>query len=116
MTTPPLHGCGQDSIRSEAAPASTPPWTAPSDGDDADVIGDLFLSPGDRYPLLTIDAGEEDALGTSAKAFRVWYQIAAPDGGEGWVRAAVPVDYDTGSDGRPSSVRFDLLPGVAAPE
>ena len=102
MTTPPLHGCGQDSIRSEAAPTSTPLWTAPSNGDEAEVIGDLSLIPGDRYPLLMIDAGEEDALGTSAGAYRVWYQIAAPDSGEGWVQAAVPSTNDTGSDGRPS--------------
>jgi hypothetical protein len=26
----------------------------------------------------------------------------------------VPTDYDTGSDGRPSSVRFDFLPAVVA--
>ena len=96
--------------------ASTPLWTAPSDGDDAEVIGDLSLSPGDRYPLLTIDAGEEDARCTSAEPYRVWYQIALPDGDIGWMQAAVPTDDDTGSDGRPSSVRFDLLSGVVTPE
>jgi len=107
---------GVEVVVSETAPASTPLWTAPSDADDAELIGEVSLIPGDRYPLLTIDAGEEDALGTSAEAYRVWYQIELPRGGEAWVQAAVPVDYDTGSDGRPSSVRFDLLPGVAAPE
>jgi murein DD-endopeptidase MepM/ murein hydrolase activator NlpD len=107
---------GIEAVVSDAAPVSTPLWTGPSNGDDAEVIGDLSLSPGDRYPLLTIDAGAEDALGTSAEAYRVWYQIALPQGDEGWVQAAVPVDYDTGSDGRPSSVRFDLLPGVSTSE
>ncbi len=105
---------GIEAIVSEAAPASTPLWTAPSDSGAAQVIGDVPLNPGDRYPLLAIDAGEEDALGTSAEAYRLWYQIALPDGSESWVQAAVPVDYDTGSDGRPSSVRFDLLPDVVA--
>ncbi len=85
-------------------------------GDGAEDIGGLSLSPGDRYPLLTIDASEEDALGTSAEAYRLWYRITFPTGDEGWVQAAIPTPYDTSSDGRPSSVRFDLLPGVAAPE
>jgi hypothetical protein len=102
-------------IRSEAAPASTPLWTAPSNGDDAEVIGDVSLIPGDRYPWLVIDAGEEDALGTSAEAYGVWYQIDLPPNGEVWVQAAVPVNYDTSSDGRPSA-RCDLLPGVVALE
>jgi hypothetical protein len=116
VTITPLHGCSQDSIRSEAAPTNTPLRTAPSNGDDADFIGDLSLIPGDRYPLLMIDAGEEDALGTIAEAYCVWYCIALPTGAEGWVRAVVPSTNDAGSDGRPSSVRFDFRPGVAAPE
>jgi murein DD-endopeptidase MepM/ murein hydrolase activator NlpD len=103
---------GVEVVVTEAAPASTPLWTAPSDGGGAEVIRDVSLIPGDRYPLLAVDAGEEASTGASAEAYRVWYQIAAPDGGEGWVQAAVPVDYDTGSDGRPSSVRFDFLPAV----
>ena len=63
-------------------------------------------------PCSAVDAGEEASTGTSAEAYRVWYRIALPDGGEGWVQAAVPADYDTGSDGRPSSVRFDFLPAA----
>jgi murein DD-endopeptidase MepM/ murein hydrolase activator NlpD len=107
---------GVEAIVSEAAPATTPLWTLPSDGEYAEFIGDVSLSPGDRYPLLAVDAGEEDTLGTSAEAYRVWYQIALPQRGEAWVQAAIPTAYDTGSDGRPSSVRFDFLPDVAAPE
>jgi hypothetical protein len=62
--------------------------------------------------LLTIDAAEEGALGTSTEAYRLWYRIALPTGDEGWVQAAVPTLYDTGSDGRPSSVHFQFLPAV----
>jgi uncharacterized protein YgiM (DUF1202 family) len=79
-------------------------------------LSNLELNAGDRYPLLAVVAGEEDATGTSAEAYEGWYQIALPDGGQGWVQAAIPTSYDTGSDGRPSSVRFDLLPDVASPE
>jgi hypothetical protein len=107
---------GIEVVVSEAAPANIPLWTAPSDRNDAESLGDLVLSTGDRYPLLAVDAGEEASTGTSAEGYRVWYQIALPRGGEAWVQAAAPIEYDTGSDGRPSSIRFDLLPGVAAPE
>jgi hypothetical protein len=69
-----------------------------------------------RFALREIAAGAEETTGTSAEAYRLWYRIALPTGQEGWVQAAVPSANDTGSDGRPSSVRFDLVPGVAAPE
>ncbi len=103
---------GTEAVVSEAAPASTPLWTAPSDAADAELVGDLTLTPGDRYPLLAVDAGEEASTGLSAEAYRLWYRIALPDGNEGWVQAAVPTDYDIGSDGRPSSVRFHFLPAA----
>jgi murein DD-endopeptidase MepM/ murein hydrolase activator NlpD len=107
---------GAEVAVAETAPARTSLWMAPSDANDAKFIGDLSLNPGDRYLLLAIDAGEEDALGTSTEAYRLWYQIALPRGDDGWVQAAVPSTNDTGSDGRPSSVRFDFLPNIAAPE
>ena len=50
---------GCEVVVSEAAPESTPLWTAPADVDDAESLGDLALSAGDRYPLLAVDAGEE---------------------------------------------------------
>ena len=103
---------GIEVVVSEAAPAGTPLWTAPSDKDDAEFIGDLSLNPGDRCPLLAVDSGEEASTGTSAEAYRVWYQIKLPTGDEGWVQAAGPADYDVGSDGRPSSVQFHFLPAV----
>lgn len=74
-----------------------------------------MLGAGDRFPLLAVDPGAEDATGPSAEARRIWYQIALPDGEQGWVLAAFPSANDTGSDGRPSAVRFDFLPRVTAP-
>jgi hypothetical protein len=103
---------GIEAIVSEAAPVSTPVWTTPLGIDGAEILGDLTLGASDRYPLLAVDVGTEDATGASAEIYRVWYQLALPNGDIGWVQAAVPMNYDTGSDGRPSSVRFDFLPAV----
>ncbi len=93
----------------EEVAASTPLRTAPDDP-GATTLGDLALIPGDRYLLLAVEAGAEDAIETSAEATRLWYQIALPNGDQGWVRAAVPMDIDRGVDGRPSSLRFDFVP------
>ncbi|MGH2355473.1 MAG: peptidoglycan DD-metalloendopeptidase family protein [Chloroflexota bacterium] len=106
---------GAEVVVSEAAPASASLWTAPEGGDGAEPLGEMALRVGDRYALLAVEAGAEDTTGTSAEAYRVWYRIALPDGAEGWVQAAVPLANDTGSDGRPSSVRFDFLPAIATP-
>jgi murein DD-endopeptidase MepM/ murein hydrolase activator NlpD len=104
---------GAEVVVSEAAPESAALWTEPGDAAGAGSLADVPLRAGDRYPILAVDAGAEDSVGTSAEAYRVWYRIALPDGAEGWVQAATPVAVDTGSDGRPSSVRFDLLPAMA---
>jgi hypothetical protein len=104
---------GVEVIVSNATPAGTPLWSAPADVDGAESLGNLALARGERYPLREIATGDEDATGTSAEAYRLWYRIALPDGNEGWVQAAVPSENDTGSDGRPSSVRFDFLPALA---
>ena len=90
-------------------------WSLPADRNGAERLGSLSLGGGDRYPLLAIDAGPEATEGTSAEAYRLWYRIALAEGGA-WVQAAVPSTGDTGSDGRPSSVRFDFLPAVLTPE
>jgi murein DD-endopeptidase MepM/ murein hydrolase activator NlpD len=105
---------GAEVIVSAIAPASTPLWTAPADVDGAEVIGDLALAPGDRFALRELATGVEDSTGTSAEAYRLWYRVTLPNGGEGWVQAAVPSTNDTGSDGRPSSVRLDFVPAVVA--
>ena len=105
---------GVEVVVSVTAPEMTPLWSAPADVDGAESLGNLALARGERYSLREIATGDEAATGTSAEAYRLWYRIALPDGNEGWVQVAVPTDYDTGSDGRPSSVRFDFLPVVIA--
>ncbi|MCA9879737.1 MAG: M23 family metallopeptidase [Thermomicrobiales bacterium] len=102
-------------VVSSLAPATTPLWSAPADAAEATVLEELALAPSDTYALLAISAGDEASTATSAEGYHLWYQIAV-QGGTAWVQAAVPLAYDTGSDGRPSSVRFDFLPLVLASE
>jgi murein DD-endopeptidase MepM/ murein hydrolase activator NlpD len=107
---------GTEVVVTATAPGSTPLWSAPLDRNGGAQQGVLPLLAGDRYPLLSIDAGAEDTTGTSAEAYLLWYRIALPDGDSAWVEAAVPDNHDVGSDGRPSSVRFDFVPNVPTPD
>lgn len=90
-------------------------WSAPADETGATLIGSLPLLTGERLPLSNVRTGPEASEGSSAEAYRLWYRIALDDGQQGWVRAAVPSFADTGSEGRPSSVRLVLLPASLAP-
>jgi murein DD-endopeptidase MepM/ murein hydrolase activator NlpD len=100
-------------ILAQAAPDVITLWTAPAGDAGAESIAEISaITPGAVFSLLEIAAGAEDTTGTSAKAYRLWYRIALPTGDEGWVQAAVPSTNDTGSDGRPSSIRFDFLPAA----
>src|SRR5699024_323833 len=84
-------------------------WSAP----DSEEVGELALSPGDRYTLRGIEVGAPDSEGTSAEAYRLWYRIVVPGGDEGlWVEALWPSDEVLQSDGRPAAVRFDFLPAL----
>ncbi len=97
-------------VVSDAATGTAELWSAPDGADGARQIGDVDLIVGDRYRLLAVDAGREVTTETSAEGYRLWYRIALADSERAWVRAAVPSTIETGSDGRPSAVRFDFLP------
>jgi murein DD-endopeptidase MepM/ murein hydrolase activator NlpD len=104
---------GAEVILAETAPDIITLWSAPAGDAGAEAFGEISaITPGAAFSLIEIAAGAEDTTGTSAEAYRLWYRIALPTGAEGWVQAAVPSANDTGSDGRPSSVRFDFLPVV----
>ncbi|HEY8447182.1 MAG TPA: M23 family metallopeptidase [Thermomicrobiales bacterium] len=75
-------------------------------------LGEISLQPGEEFPLLQIRSGPVDSHGSSTDAYRIWYRIALPDGTRGWVRAAIPSNRETGSDGEPSSLLFNFLPVV----
>jgi hypothetical protein len=85
-------------------------WTSPGDQPGAESLDELILVPGARFPLLDVSAGDPATTGTSAVAYRLWFRIAALDGVRGWVSALRASSETTGVDGRPSAVRFDLLP------
>lgn len=105
---------GQDGLPAEALVVASPPslqadvMASPSAG--AQRLDTLTLSPGARHPLLAVHAGAEDSTATSAEGYDLWYQLQLPGDVRGWVQAIVPNAYDTGADGRPSSLRFAFLP------
>ncbi len=103
---------GAEVIVTASAPPSVSFYAAP--GERAEPIGELSLAPGDRVPLLDADVGEADATGTSADAYRLWYRLALPNREPAWVQAAVPSTVETGTDGRPSSLSFPLVPASFA--
>ena len=81
-------------------------FTALSDRTRRDIVA--RLSAGDRFPLLDIAAGPEASSGWGARRYRLWYQITGD--GPVSVQAATPSTGETGSDGRPSTVQFTLIP------
>lgn len=85
------------------------------DGTPQGALGEIALEPGTRYPLLNVRAGAEAPQATSAAAYALWYRIALPDGRTGWLQAAVPSTFETGSDGQPSTVQFNLYPLLVTP-
>ncbi|CAN5350260.1 hypothetical protein BH09CHL1_BH09CHL1_18730 [soil metagenome] len=91
------------------SPASL--WTLPSDHEDALLLGEFSLDAGEEFQLFGVATRNPASTRTSAEAYRIWYSIALPDGTRGWIQAAVSDDGDTGSDGRPSSIRLQILPG-----
>jgi hypothetical protein len=88
-------------------------WSVPSDHEDALLLGQFSLDAGEQFRLFEAVTRDPASDRTSAEGYRLWYSIALPDGTRGWIQAAVPDDGDTGSDGRPSSVRINLLPMLA---
>lgn len=104
-----LDGVTEVEVASHAS-GSTSLWSAPADRVGAERLDELALEPGARFPLRSVVAGREASMRTSAEAYRLWFELDLPDRSSVWVRAAVPSDVDTGTDGRPSSVVFHFLP------
>jgi murein DD-endopeptidase MepM/ murein hydrolase activator NlpD len=87
-------------------------WSAPPGASGRMQTQELPLTAGDRLPLLAISAGKEGALGHSAEAYRLWYELGLPNGKIGWAQAALPWTLETGSDGRASAIRFNFVPAA----
>jgi murein DD-endopeptidase MepM/ murein hydrolase activator NlpD len=69
----------------------------------------VTLNPGDRLPLLEIATGAEATLETSAEAYSVLCKVQLPTGGTGWIPAVRATSEYVQSDGRPATIRIDLL-------
>jgi murein DD-endopeptidase MepM/ murein hydrolase activator NlpD len=101
---------GEVVVASKPASDTLTLWSSPP-GDAAQApLGELQLRPGERFTLMSIYAGPDATRETSALAYQLWYQVELPDGRRGWVHAAMPSSFETGSDGRPSSVYFNFFP------
>ena len=103
---------GEVVVATQPVSANVTLWSTPAHDAASQSLGEVALRPGERYALLEISAGSEDSHQTSALAYQLWYRIALPDERSGWVQAAVPSTFETGSDGRPSSVRFNFVPAI----
>jgi murein DD-endopeptidase MepM/ murein hydrolase activator NlpD len=98
-----------------SAPSTTLWKEVAEDGTPRQAVGELPLQAHERFLLLDVRAGIEAPQASSAHAYLLWYRIQLPDTRVGWVQAAVPSTFETGIDGRPSSIYFNFYPAVAAP-
>jgi hypothetical protein len=101
-------------VATSAVSQSVTLWSAPPGASERQPAGELRLQSNERYPLLGVRAGPEDTQETSALSYQLWYRIQLPDRRVEWVQAAVPSTFETGSDGRPSSVFFNFFPAIDA--
>jgi murein DD-endopeptidase MepM/ murein hydrolase activator NlpD len=99
-------------VASRPVSTTLPLWSGPPDDAARQELGDIGLEPGAILPLLGVWAGDEQPRATSATAYQLWYRLALADGREGWLQAVVPLAIETGADGRPSSVGFNLFPAT----
>jgi murein DD-endopeptidase MepM/ murein hydrolase activator NlpD len=92
-------------------------WSEPHNAPGAEPVarGEVVLEPGMQMDLLGRRPGREDSRQPGAGGYALWYQVRLPDGRTGWLQGAAPSTFETGSNGRPSTVRFDLLPAVSTP-
>lgn len=101
---------GQVIVATQPVSQSVTLWPAPPGDPGHQALGTLELHPGERFPLLGVRVAPEAGNATSALAYAVWYLLRLPDGQDVWVQATVPSSFETGSDGRPSSVYFTFFP------
>lgn len=108
---------GEVVVASQPISSSVTLWSEVSDdGVPRGQLGELAMEPGARFPLLGIRAGPEDSQSAGAQAYLLWYKIRLDDGRSGWAQAAVPTQFETGSDGMASTVQFNFFPaGRPAP-
>jgi murein DD-endopeptidase MepM/ murein hydrolase activator NlpD len=110
----PDDAIGEVVVASRPISTSLTLWSTPPGEGQPQAVSELRLQPGQRYPLLAVRTGAGDTQATSALAYQLWYRIRLPDGRSAWTQAAVPSSFETGGDGRPSSVYFNFFPAIDA--
>ncbi|MBV9787431.1 MAG: peptidoglycan DD-metalloendopeptidase family protein, partial [Chloroflexi bacterium] len=104
---------GEVIVAAQPMSASVTLWAdIAENGEPQRAQGKIALQPGERMPLLGVRSGPEATESASAQSYVLWYRVRLADGREGWLQAAVPSDFETGGDGRPSTTRFNLLLGT----
>lgn len=103
-------------VASEPSRAVASVWSTPGGISEGEQLDDISLEPGMVIRARAASVGAEAPQATSADAYQVWYEVAFDRVRFGWVQGVVPSDGEVGSDGRPVSVRFDLLPDMRAAE
>jgi hypothetical protein len=111
----PEGGIGEVIVATQPASDTATLWPAPPGAGEQQALGDVKLRPGERFPLLEVRAGPENTRETSALAYLLWYRLRLPDGRAAWVQAAVASAFETGGDGRRSSVYLNFLPAAETP-
>lgn len=74
---------------------------------DMDASGTPLLDSVNAAQIVAVTdivTGAADDTVTSALGYDAWMQVTLADGTSGWVQVAAPSSFETGSDGRPSSV------------
>lgn len=92
------------------APVSKSTALRSSPDRNGQLLGEMPLNQGDRFKFLESAVGEPSSRETSAEAYSVWARVENHDGLTGWMRVMEDSDETTGEDGRPSAVRFNLIP------
>lgn len=98
---------GAEVIVAESAPAFPVRATR-----EAEATSEITFPAGTRLPLLEIATGDEATIETSATAYSVWCKVdLGLSHGAGWIPAVRATDEYVQTDGRPATVRIDLLLG-----
>ena len=105
---------GDVAVAMHPATDSARVWSAPPGTRARQILLTVKLQPGTRFRLLEVQAGPENGGATSAQAYHLWYRVVLSTGQSGWVQAAVPSRFETGSDGRASTVVFNVYPVAEA--
>ena len=101
---------GEVVVAAQPISSSVTLWTQiAEDGTPQHAQAEVGLQPGARFALLEVRSGAEATEATSAEVYALWYRVRLPDGREGWLQAAVPSTFETGSDGRVATVQFNFF-------